>query len=128
MSRKSIIIAAAILVVLVLAGGIAFGLKSWTGTTAKTGAWPEAVRSAFIENCVKTCRLSPAMDSSRYPLCDTACTCSAGEAEKLMTVEDLQGIYTAQQGGSMTPVQNDKMNKLKEAGEMCARQSASGIK
>ena len=62
------------------------------------------------------------MTPERYPLCDQACTCSADEAEKMVTAQELVDLYKGMQSGRPTKEQNEKLEKMKAAGVACAAQ------
>ena len=91
-------------------------------TPSEPGRWPPAERTAFIDSCVKSCRNSPGVTPARYPVCDQACTCSADEAEKMVTPQELMELYKGMQSGKPTKEQTDKLERMKAAGVACAAQ------
>jgi hypothetical protein len=126
-STRLLVIILGAVVVIAAAAGIAIYLQGGQetappGPLATPGAWPASERQAFIASCVKSCRSSPGVTADRYPLCDQACKCSADEAEKLVTAEELVEIYKAMQGGTASKDQNDKVEKMKAAGIACVPQ------
>ena len=88
---------------------------------SEPGRWPASERASFIDSCVKSCRASPGVTADRYPLCDRACKCSADEAEKMVTAHELVDMYKAMQSGKATKEQNEKLEKMKAAGIVCAK-------
>ena len=91
-------------------------------TTDPPGRWPATERAAFIDSCVKSCRAAPGVTSAQHPVCDQACKCSADEAEKIVTGQELMEMYKAMQSGKASKEQNDKLEKMKAAGLTCAAQ------
>jgi hypothetical protein len=91
-------------------------------TPAEPGRGPSAERPAFIDSCVKSCRNSPGVTPARYPVCDQACKCSADEAEKMVTPQELVELYKSMQSGKPTKEQTDKLERMKAAGVACAAQ------
>lgn len=87
-------------------------------------SWPPSERAAFMRSCVEECRKSPGVTEDKYPLCDRACTCSADEGEKVMTVQELGQTATSISGGSASPEQIAKMDRVKAAGMRCVMQAA----
>ena len=87
-------------------------------------SWPPSDRAAFMRSCVEECRKSPGVTEDKYPLCDRACACSADEAEKSMSVQELGSTAQAISGGSASAEQLAKMEKMKAAGLSCAMQAA----
>ncbi|MEI6202922.1 MAG: hypothetical protein WCP68_13310 [Enhydrobacter sp.] len=87
-------------------------------------SWPPAERAAFMRSCVEECRKSPGVTEDKYPLCDRACACSADEGEKVMSVQELGSTATSIAGGSASPEQIAKMERVKAAGMRCAMQAA----
>jgi len=83
--------------------------------------WPEIQRANFIASCVESCRKSPGVTSSRFELCDQSCKCAAAEGEKLLPGSELADLYLAQQKGSASAEQKEKLKRLQDAGLACAR-------
>ena len=106
--------------VIALIAGAVFMLRD-QGTPTEPGRWPPAERTAFIDSCVKSCRNSPGITPARYPVCDDACKCSADEAEKMVTTQELIELYKGIQGGKPTKEQIDKLEKMKAAGVACTQ-------
>ena len=126
-STRLLVIILGAVVVIAAAAGIAIYLQGGQetappGPPATPGGWPASERKAFIDSCVRSCRSSPGVTADRYPLCDKACTCSADEAEKMVSAEELVEIYKAMQGGTASKDQNDKVEKMKAAGIACVPQ------
>lgn len=90
--------------------------------------WPPSERAAFMGNCIEQCRASPGMTESRYPICDSACTCAADEGEKIMTVQELASAAQAIGSGNPSAEQTAKMDRLKAAGMRCATGAAPAKK
>ena len=95
-------------------------LRSREEPPPEPGKWPASQGTAFIDSCVKSCRAAPGVTPERYPLCDQACTCSADEAEKMVTAQELVDLYKGMQSGKPTKEQNEKLEKMKAAGVACA--------
>ena len=114
------------LAVIALIAGVAITLQRGQDapTSGEPGRWPARERTEFIDSCVKSCRAAPGVTPAQYPLCDQACTCGADEAEKIVTGQELMGIYKAMQSGKPTREQNDKLERMKAAGIACAAQGA----
>jgi hypothetical protein len=83
-------------------------------------SWPPSERAAFMRSCVEQCRTAPGVTESRYPLCDSACTCAADEGEKIMTVQELASAAQAISSGNPSAEQAARMDRLKAAGMRCA--------
>jgi hypothetical protein len=110
------------LAVVALIAGAVIMLRNQSTPSEPTapGKWPPAERTAFIDSCVKSCRNSPGVTPARYPICDQACKCSADEAEKMVTPQELVELYKGMQSGKPTKEQSDKLEKMKAAGVACA--------
>ena len=102
------------------------GIGIWLVMTGDRtdGTWPPSERAAFMRSCVEECRKSPGVTEDKYPLCDRACTCSADEGEKIMTVRELGATAQAISSGSASAEQIAKMDRVKAAGMSCAMQAA----
>ena len=87
-------------------------------------SWPPSERAAFMRSCVEECRKSPGVTEDKYPLCDRACTCSADEGEKVMSVQELWSTATSISSGSASAEQTAKMERVKAAGLSCAMRAA----
>ena len=87
-------------------------------------SWPPSERAAFMRSCVEECRKSPGVTEDKYPLCDRACTCSADEGEKVMSVQELWSTATSISSGSASVEQTAKMERVKAAGMRCVMQAA----
>jgi len=109
-------------VIALIAGGTVIMLRDQGTPSSEPGRWPAAERTAFVDSCVKSCRAAPGVTPDRYPLCDQACTCSADEAEKMVTAQELVGLYKGMQSGKATKEQNEKLERMKAAGVACAAQ------
>jgi hypothetical protein len=109
------------LAVIVLIAGAIFMLSNQGTAPSEPGRWPPAERTAFIDSCVKSCRNSPGVTPARYPICDQACKCSADEAEKMVTPQELVELYKGMQSGKPTKEQTDKLEKMKAAGVACTQ-------
>ena len=107
--------------VIALIAGAVFMLRNQDTTPSEPGRWPPGERTAFIDSCVKSCRASPGVTPARYPICDQACKCSADEAEKMVTAQELVEMYKAMQSGKATKEQNDKLEKMKATGVACTQ-------
>src|SRR5471030_1889746 len=83
-------------------------------------SWPPSERAAFMRSCVEECRKSPGVTEDKYPLFDRACTCSADEGEKVMSVQELWSTATSISSGSASVEQTAKMERVKAAGLSCA--------
>ena len=106
--------------IIALIAGAVFMLRNQS-TPSEPGRWPPAERTAFIDPCVKSCRASPGVTPARYPVCDQACKCSADEAEKMVTPQELVELYRGMQSGKPTKEQTDKLEKMKAAGVACTQ-------
>ena len=82
-------------------------------------SWPASERAAFMRSCIEECRKSPGVTSDKYSLCDRACTCSADEGEKVMSVRELGLTAQALSSGSASAEQTEKMDRVKAAGMRC---------
>jgi hypothetical protein len=109
-------------VIALIAGAAFFILQKQNTQPAEPGRWPAGERTAFIDSCVKSCRNSPGVTPARYPVCDQACKCSADEAEKMVTPQELVELYKGMQSGKPTKEQTDKLERMKAAGVACAAQ------
>ena len=116
------------LIAALAAGGallVVIGVWLVTASDRKDGtSWPPSDRAAFMRSCVEECRKSPGVTEDKYPLCDRACACSADEAERGMSVQELGSTAQAISGGSASAEQLAKMEKVKAAGLRCAMQAA----
>ena len=106
--------------IIALIAGAVFMLRNQS-TPSEPGRGPPAERTAFIDSCVKSCRASPGVTPARYPVCDQACKCSADEAEKMVTPQELVELYRGMQSGKPTKEQTDKLEKMKAAGVACTQ-------
>jgi hypothetical protein len=107
--------------VIALIAGAVFMLRNQDTMSSEPGRWPPAERTAFIDSCVKSCRNSPGVTPARYPICDQACKCSADEAEKMVTPQELVELYKGMQSGKPTKEQTDKLERMKAAGVACTQ-------
>ena len=101
-------------------GAIWFASRTFTSGTS----WPSSARAAFIENCVNECRAAPGVTPAKYPFCDSACTCSADESEKIVSVTDLEEIGLAMKKGTTSDAQIETFNRVKATGMSCATRAA----
>src|SRR5258707_782261 len=99
MSGRTRLLAAIIggLAVIALIAGVAITVQRGQDaqSSGEPGRWPAAERTSFIDSCVKSCRAAPGVTPARYPVCDQACRCSADEAEKIVTSQELVEMYKA---------------------------------
>jgi hypothetical protein len=84
-----------------------------------SGGWSKETRNKFIEGCANKCKNSPRVTADQYALCDKACSCSADEAEKIMTSAELVEYYLAEQAGLASNAQKQKMQRITAAGIAC---------
>lgn len=85
------------------------------------GHWAEAQKSAFIEACNTNCKKSPGVTPDRYPICEKVCACSAAEAEKILSEADLAEIEAAASSGKTSLEQNEKMQRMTKATQVCLK-------
>ena len=125
MSRRTLLLAATVggAAALVVAIAVVVAIM-YRDQSAPLGRWQPEQRTAFIESCVKSCRIQPGVTPAKYPLCDQACTCAADEGEKLLSNQELVELYLAEKSGKSSIGDSAKMQKVKDAGIACAARAA----
>jgi len=113
-------------VLLVVAGLVVLAaVATWLSLRGHQGnAWPAEAKAAFVKNCVEKCRAAPGMTEDKYAYCDSACTCSADESEKVVSIAELEEIGLAMKTGKTAPSQTETLNRVKGAAAVCTARAA----
>ncbi len=97
---------------LLLAGFFVIG-----STSTALAEWPAIGVAGFVDSCMKSCRATPSPPAKAQAACAPACRCTADEAQKSMTMEDVSEAREARLKGKTTA----KGEKLKAIAELCTR-------